>query len=213
MQSEQDFSNYVAVGDYRRAIKLALAMSHPGRLLNLFRTVLTSAKPFASPDNKEEEEVEGGMPAGVAEIDEVIRTLSALDLVRLLKHVRDWNSNARNAPVAQAVLYAVVRLKSPDELMAVFERVAKIGAKKDDDEEEDEDEEKDEEEKEKEAKKTAKRTVAPTISMRELLDGLVPYSERHMARVDRLVQESYMLDYTISEMDGGMFGTEVMEVD
>lgn len=206
MQSEQDFSNYVAVGDYRRAIRLALAMSHPGRLLSLFRTVLVAAKPFSS---SSQEDGEGGLPAGVAEIDEVIRTLPPLDLVRLLKHVRDWNANAKNAPVAQAVLYAIVRLKSPDELMAAFERVSNIGKK----DEEEEDGEEEEAEAEAEAKKKAKKAIAPTISMRELLDGLVPYSERHMARVDRLVQESYMLDYTISEMDGGMFGAEVMEVD
>ncbi|CAK9782155.1 WD40 repeat-like protein [Cutaneotrichosporon oleaginosum] len=202
VQAEQDFTNYVAVGDYRRAIKLALAMGHPGRLLNLFRTVLLAAKPFAYAEEDEDQEEERGR---VAEIDAVIASLGPLDLVRLLKCVRDWNANAKTSAVAQAVLNAVVRLKSPDEIMAAFEKVAR---KPEVEEEEDEDE--DAEEK---AKKTAKKAVAPTISMRELLDGLLPYSERHMARVDRLVQESYMLDYTISEMDGGMFGAEVMEVD
>lgn len=203
MQSEQDFTNYVAVGDYRRAIRLALAMGHPGRLLSLFRTVLASAKARLADDDDELDIA----AEGVAEIDEVIRTLPPLDLVRLLKHVRDWNANAKTAPVAQSVLYAVVRLKSPDELMAAFERVSNPPKA------EEEDEEKEEEEGEEKAKKTARKAIAPTISMRELLDGLLPYTERHRARVDRLVQESYMLDYTISEMDGGMFGAEVMEVD
>ncbi|BEI94806.1 uncharacterized protein CcaverHIS019_0703870 [Cutaneotrichosporon cavernicola] len=209
VQAEQDFTNYVAVGDYRRAIKLALAMGHPGRLLKLFRTVLTAAKPFAySPEEEEEiDEIERGR---VAEIDAVIAGLSALDLVRLLKCVRDWNANAKTSGVAQAVLNAVVRLKSPDEIMGAFDRV---NSKKEKEEEEEDQEEDDEEEKAKEAKEKARKVVAPTISMRELLDGLLPYSERHMTRVDRLVQESYMLDYTISEMDGGMFGAEVMEVD
>lgn len=58
-----------------------------------------------------------------------------------------------------------------------------------------------------------KKKVPPVMGLRELLDGLIPYSERHFARVDRLVQDSYVLDYVVGEMDGGMFGGEVMDVD
>lgn len=180
VQTEQDFTNYLNVKDYRRAILLALAMGQPGRLLHLFRTV---------------------MKEDMADIDEVIRTLPAMDLVRLLKHVRDWNANAKTAPVAQAVLYAVFRLRAPEEIMAAFDKAA-LPVPAAEGEGEDEAEE-----------VTTKVKTKGNISLRELLEGLIPYSERHMARVDRLVQESYMLDYTISEMDGGMFGTEVMEVD
>jgi U3 small nucleolar RNA-associated protein 13 len=46
-----------------------------------------------------------------------------------------------------------------------------------------------------------------------LLDGLIPYSERHFTRIDKLVQDSYMLDYVVGEMDGGLFGGEVMDID
>lgn len=206
MQSEQDFNNFVLVKDYRRAIQLALAMSQPGRLLSLFRTVL-SARASQTDDAGD------AVTASVSpEIDAVIGTLSPLDLVRLLKHVRDWNANAKTSPVAQAVLHAIFRLKTPDELMAAFERVA--NPPKDADASEDEGSDDDEvDEAAEKAKKAAKKLAAPTISMRELLDSLIPYSERHMGRVDRLVQESYILDYTISEMDGGMFGAEVMDLE
>ena len=34
---EQDFLNYVALQDYRRAIEVALSLGHPGRLLQLFK--------------------------------------------------------------------------------------------------------------------------------------------------------------------------------
>lgn len=201
VQSEQDFNNYVAVKDYRRAILLALAMSQPGRLLHLFRTVLLGAE-------NTERELGDDDGCGVPEIDQVIRTLPSLDLVRLLKHVRDWNASAKTSPVAQALLHAIFRLKTPDEIMAAFEAATKPEKK-----DEDEDEDMDDEDPDAEVKQKAKKATAPTISMRELLDGLIPYSERHMGRVDRLVQESYLLDYTISEMDGGLFGNEVMEVE
>jgi U3 small nucleolar RNA-associated protein 13 len=46
------------------------------------------------------------------------------------------------------------------------------------------------------------------------LEALLPYTERHLSRMDKLVQESYMVDYILGEMDGGMFNDEEeMEVD
>jgi U3 small nucleolar RNA-associated protein 13 len=181
-------------------------MSQPGRLLFLFRTVISEVVEDA--DAHETATTASLSP----EIDEVIRTLSPLDLVRLLKHVRDWNANARTAPVAQSVLHAVFRLRAPEDIMAAFESAAKPPVA-DDDESANSDDDDEDDEAAAQARKRAAKATAPTISMRELLDGLIPYSERHMARVDRLVQESYMLDYTIAEMDGGMFGTEVMDVE
>lgn len=40
---------------------------------------------------------------------------------------------------------------------------------------------------------------------KELVDALIPYTERHLARMERLVQESYVVDYVLAEMDDGMF--------
>lgn len=34
----------------------------------------------------------------------------------------------------------------------------------------------------------------------ELLEGLIPYSQRHFSRIDRLVRSSYLLDYILNEM-------------
>jgi U3 small nucleolar RNA-associated protein 13 len=51
------------------------------------------------------------------------------------------------------------------------------------------------------------------LSFKDLLDGLVPYSQRHFTRIDKLVQDSYMLDYIVGEMDGGLFGGEVIDTD
>ena len=50
--------------------------------------------------------------------------------------------------------------------------------------------------------------------MRELLEALIPYTERHLARMERLVQESYVVDYVLGEMDDGLDGGEEgMDVD
>lgn len=34
----------------------------------------------------------------------------------------------------------------------------------------------------------------------ELLEGLMPYAQRHFSRIDRLVRSSYLLDYILNEM-------------
>ena len=67
--------------------------------------------------------------------------------------------------------------------------------------------------KETEEENVYKKKPPAVLGLREVLDGLIPYSERHFARIDRLVQDSYVLDYVVGEMDGGMFGGEIMDVD
>lgn len=34
----------------------------------------------------------------------------------------------------------------------------------------------------------------------ELLEGLIPYSQRHFSRVDRLLRSTFLLDYTLTGM-------------
>jgi len=191
VQSEQDFTNYLALKDYRRAIQLALAMSQPGRLLHLFSTVASSPSSLVA-------------ITGSDEVDQVIATLSGTDLVRLLKFVRDWNTNARTSSVAQTVLHAILKLRTPEDLLAAFENKApeNLGADIDMDADADADAEIEEKPKRRD----------PQLSLKDLLDGLMPYSQRHFTRIDKLVQDSYMLDYIVGEMDGGLFGGEVTDV-
>jgi len=51
--------------------------------------------------------------------------------------------------------------------------------------------------------------------LHELVEGLIPYTERHLARMERLVQESYVVDYLLREMDDGLAedDDEAMNVD
>jgi len=44
--------------------------------------------------------------------------------------------------------------------------------------------------------------------LKELVDALIPYTERHLSRMERLLQESYVVDYILGEMDDGMFDGE-----
>ena len=162
---EQDFLNYVALQDYRRAIEVALSLGHPGRLLQLFR------------DLKGDSGVTGS-----ADVDRVLKELASADLVRLLLYVRDWNTRASSAAVAQRVLHAIMKLRSAGDIANAFEN-ASAGDEKN--------------------------------GLHELVEGLIPYTERHLARMERLVQESYVVDYVLREMDDGLVDddNEVMDVD
>lgn len=186
-ESEQDFTNYLALKNYRQAILLALSMSQPKRLLTLFTSLLASPAP--------------GTYTGSAEVDQVLATLPPLDLVRLLRMIRDWNANARTSPIAQAVLSAILRLRTADDLVSAFEKATIVPDLLDDSVVTEED-----------GTDRKRKKGETTVSLPELMDGLIPYSERHYVRLEKLVQESYMLDYIVGEMDGGVLGTEILDL-
>jgi len=182
--------NYVALHDYKRAIQLALAMSQPGRLLSLFKDVGAA-----------EGDDESTSLTGNVAVDEVIRTLGGSDLAKLLRYVRDWNTNAKTSSVAQRVLFTIVKLRSAEDVIQAFgdETTEKIFADGED----------------------ALPSDGPSTgrtALKELIDALIPYTERHHSRMERLVQESYVVDYILGEMDDGMFdgdllGDDIMDVD
>lgn len=37
--------------------------------------------------------------------------------------------------------------------------------------------------------------------MVKIVDAIIPYTQRHFTRVDNLVEQSYILDYALVEMD------------
>ena len=153
VEQEQELQNYIHAGSYREAITLALQLNHPSRLLSLFTTVST-------------QHPERGSLSGSKAVDEVLATLSDEQLFNLLLRLRDWNTNNRTAPVAQKILYTVVKSYPATRLSDL---------------------------------KGPKGSVAK--SLKEVLDGLKVYTERHYKRMEELVDDSYLLDYTLQDMD------------
>ncbi|KAG1757860.1 U3 small nucleolar RNA-associated protein [Suillus lakei] len=184
---EQDFMNYLSLHDYRKAIQLALAMQQPGRLLSLFKDLRATPSESAA---------DASSVTGNRAVDEVLRTLGGSDLARLLRYVRDWNPNAKTSGVAQGVLYAVMKLRSADDVIAAFTEEAQEGNLQSSGQE------------------SMKSTASGNTALKELIDGMIPYTERHLSRMDRLVQDSFVVDYILSEMDDGMFdGQDVDTMD
>lgn len=154
IEQEQELENYMHTGAYRDAIALALQLNHPGRLLNLFTKVVNS------------KEQDKGSLSGLKAVDEVLATLSDEQIFLLLLRLRDWNTNARTAPVAQRILWALVRSYPASK----FSNLSIKGAR-------------------------------GQKSLKEVLHALKVYTERHYKRTEELVDESYLVEYTLQEME------------
>lgn len=154
IEQEQELENYMHTGAYRDAIALALQLNHPGRLLNLFTKVVNS------------KEHDKGSLSGLKAVDEVLATLSDEQIFLLLLRLRDWNTNARTAPVAQRILWALVRSYPASK----FSNLSVKGAR-------------------------------GQRSLKEVLNALKVYTERHYKRTEELVDESYLVEYTLQEME------------
>lgn len=153
-------------------------MEQPGRLHTLFKNLPASESP-SSPASI----------TGHPSVDEVIRTLSGPDLATLLRYVRDWNANAKTSTVAQRVLHAIVKLRRAEDIAAAFDSAPGPAAAGADG-----------------GAGPASKGGRGASALREIVEALVPYTERHLARMEKLVQESYVVDYLLGEMDDGLFG-------
>ena len=114
--------------------------------------------------------------------------------MKLLSFVRDWNTQAKTSAIAQTILYAVVKVRSAEEMIQSFKDSSvekRIESSLDEEE--------------------STKPGSNGTALKEMVDALIPYSERHMSRLDRLLQESYVVDYILGEMDNGMFGAEISE--
>lgn len=164
VEQEQALENYIHAGAYRDAIVLALQLNHPGRLLNLFTKVVTTSTP------------EEGSLSGLKAVDQVLAGLSDEQIFLLLLRLRDWNTNARTAPVAQRILWTLVKSYPA----AKFSNLSVKGAR-------------------------------GQKSLSEVLHALRVYTERHYKRMEELADESYIVEYTLQEMDSLAPSLEALE--
>ncbi|KAI9658830.1 MAG: U3 small nucleolar RNA-associated protein 13 [Alyxoria varia] len=159
VEQDQQLQNFIRGGSYQEAITLALQLNHPARLLALFTAVVGTYPP------------EEGSLCGVKAVDEVLSTLPDDQLFSLLVRIREWNANARTAPVAQKLLWTVLRSYSPKRLMNLKGSTRRDG------------------------------------DIREIFDALKAYTSRHYQRLEELIDDSYLVDFSQQEMNqSGVIG-------
>ncbi|KAL2007056.1 hypothetical protein VTN00DRAFT_8494 [Thermoascus crustaceus] len=173
IEQDQQLQNYIRAGAYREAITLALQLNHPGRLLSLFQAAIDEAD---DPENPQKGESEESSLTGNPSIDTVLQSLDPDNLHTLLLRIRDWNTNARTARVAQRILYALVRSYPPSTFVELASHRPRHNAK-------------------------GKKNAPP---MKDILQALSAYTDRHYRRIEELADESYLLEWVLREMDGGV---------
>jgi U3 small nucleolar RNA-associated protein 13 len=163
LEQDQLLQNHIHAKNYREAITLSLALNHPARLLRVLSDVVSLPSSARDADSQ----------TGLRAVDDVLGSLDDEQVFKLLERVRDWNTNARTAVVAQRVLGVVLRAYG----MEFF-----VGMARD--------------------RRFKGRDVAG------LLRALEVYTERQYRRLEELVDESYLLEYTLREIDevGGVVG-------
>ena len=185
IEQDQELQNHIRASDYREAIVLALQLNHPKRLLDLFTAVVNGPQ-------------DAGSLTGSREADQVLGSLSDSQLWSLLRRLRDWNANARTHNVAQHILYAILRLYPKEKLLNLRKR-RKAGAPQDEELVD----------AMAELDTGTRDRAGGKESVKDVVDGLKAYTERHYSRLEKLAEERFVLLWALQQMDevGGGEGT------
>jgi U3 small nucleolar RNA-associated protein 13 len=185
IEQDQELQNHIRANNYREAIELALELNHPKRLLELFSTVVNG--PHAP-----------GTLIGNQDVDEVLADLSNGQIWALLRRIRDWNANGRTFHIAQRVLYAMNCTYPKERLLSLRRR--KAAAISNDDEEL----------VNAMSELSTKQRAQSKEGVKDVLDALKAYTDRHHSRHEKTADERYVLMWALQEMDdvnGGLNGT------
>jgi U3 small nucleolar RNA-associated protein 13 len=174
IEQDQKLENYIRAGAYREAITLALQLNHPGRLLSLFTAAVDTSDNQFLTDSEKTDRANS--LTGDPSIDEVLQTLDPDNLRILLLRLRDWNTNARTSRIAQRILFALFRSYPASTFIELA--TASMANRRSDG-----------------------RTAA---GMKDILQALASYTERHYRRIEELSDESYLVEWVLGEMDGGV---------
>ena len=173
---EQELSNVLRAKDFKRAVWLAMDLDKPYRLKRIFRELVENGGASAA---------ECG--AGVGSTDTLGEVILAAvkqpkRLAQLLRYVLDWNTRAVDMDVAQHILERILRHVAPQEVLACDR--AEIGRASD-----------------KQARGSAADKESGGCDLRQTLDALIAYSERHSERIERLQRSCALFDFTRLSMD------------
>ncbi|KAJ5738969.1 hypothetical protein N7493_002124 [Penicillium malachiteum] len=131
----------------------------------------------------EERERAANSLTGNPSIDEVLQSLDAANLRTLLLRLRDWNTNARTSRVSQRILYALFRSYPA----SIFVDLA--------------------------SQSVRGKDGRAAAGLKDILAAMAAYTERHYKRVEELTDDSYLVEWVLGEMDGGVGLGGLMSLD
>ncbi|KAJ5485049.1 hypothetical protein N7539_005037 [Penicillium diatomitis] len=139
-------------------------------------SLFTSAINAAEDPTRTEEEraIAANSLTGNPAIDEVLQTLGTSNLRTLLLRLRDWNTNARTSRVSQRILYALFRSYPA----STFVELATTSVRG--------------------------KGGRAGGGLKDIMQALTAYTERHYKRIEELADDSYLVEWVLNEMDGGV---------
>ena len=138
---------------------------------------------------------------GLASVDQILSTLPPGHLIQLLGYIRDWNTSTRTSPIAQMLLHAILSTHSASSLLAIMDSAARthrtalaqrlqdqqlgiLPAPSD-----------------KQRARLRRLDSQHNLDLAQWIQAMIPYTQRHWHRIDRLAIESSLLDYSLQAMD------------
>ena len=158
---EQELNNFIHLGEFRHAMLVAFELDHPHTMLKVLKKLTEDT----SQPQQAKDEVDGvsRMHSVSMKLHEVANAFTDEEIVKCLRYIREWNSNARNCHVAQLLLREILLCHPPQKLRKIR-------------------------------------------GIRDLVDGMVPYTERHLRRLGGLLRQCFLIEYTLRCAGRGVAG-------
>ena len=175
IEQDQQLQNYIHAGAYREAITLALQLNHPGRLLSLFTSAIDAADSARSSEEATQEK--NATETETLTGDQSIdHVLQTLDPENLSTLLLRLRDWNTNARTSRIAQRLLFALFRSYPASTFVELATST---------------------------MAKRGPA-AAGMKDVLQALAAYTERHYRRIEELADESYLVEWVLEEMDGGV---------
>lgn len=112
MLLDQQLGNDIRLKRYHQALRSALQLKYPSKLLEIFRCILEDFE-MKLLHNEDSKKLLGGIESV---LEEYVLDWSAEDVTQVLTYVKEWNSNSRNSYLVNLLLASVFRVVGIDEL-------------------------------------------------------------------------------------------------
>jgi len=100
---DQDLANHLRYKEYGKALEIAIQANKPLSALKVINAIIES-------------DIKEGKGNGLSSLQDHVKKWDMTRLTQVLKFCRDWNTRARNAPVAMLVVHAILTTVTVDKL-------------------------------------------------------------------------------------------------
>lgn len=113
---EQQMQNDLRNKNYGKALKLAITLGHPSKVLNILTYILEEDKEVAGVEVKDLFKQDWSL-----RLDPYVSEMNEEELKKVLSYLKEWNTNSRNCYTCQLLLNSVFRVIKANKLLTLKE--------------------------------------------------------------------------------------------